>query len=817
MEPMLVLLFLVVCWCRGGLGLVVYTGITLDDASPHTETLLQRLDPSVTTSRGTFFVDTNTVHNIFINPYTTQPVNPQSAVPSAVQTLPVNLKTVQNLVIDPKTLQNLRATEGDATVIDYQRRSQSSSAAASTPDGIQPNQENDPNVSPYWTDPEGRRPSKAPPTTHDDLTPPLPTCREVPVACNSSARYRSISGRCNNLLYPHLGSPGQPMPRVLPPVYDAGLMRTRSAVGGLLPNPREVSLVVREAPTGPPTSHNLLFMQIGQFIDHDLALISIITGADSTPKKCEACSMWRDDPACAPIPIPQDDSHLQPQDLYSGQRRCLSFVRSGAVGGRDMQGLPTLDQTSVCTAFLDLSTVYGSDECRERDLRLYFGGMMVEVKPGNSRRGFPPTTDAHHFEDCRSDKNKCFLAGDDRNNEHLALMVIHTLFFREHNRLATHLSALNPHWGDETIFQEARRINIAQYQHIVYSEFLPVLLGQQKMADYRLTPEKSGYYQGYDARVNPGVLNEFATSAFRVGHTMVPNRLFLLDHNYFPLASVPLVHTFHNSSLALKPGMSDTVVRGLVGTRLEAVDLRFEGAILNQLFQGLHTAPQDLFARNIARGRDHGIGPYIKYRAACGGEAATSFDDLLRVMSQSAVAALRQAYAHVEDVDLFPGGLAENHVPGGLVGPTFACIIAYQFLNSRRGDRFWYENADAGLTPPQLHDVRTSSSLARLVCDNLDEDDARIPANVFFLPSKRENPLKLCDQLASLDLTLWEEEHYPLQVECAYRGQLHPPGRYVHVSPCLVCLCLSHGHMRCKPQLSGCQQPNQDEHCQLLC
>ncbi|KAG7168856.1 Peroxidasin-like 1, partial [Homarus americanus] len=494
---------------------------------------------------------------------------------------------------------------------------------------------------------------------------------------------------------------------------------------------------------------------IGQFIDHDLALISIITGtcrqesqggrrvreagesgrqsvdsvgADSTPKKCEACSMWRDDPACAPIPIPQDDSHLQPQDLYSGQRRCLSFVRSGAVGGRDMQGLPTLDQTSVCTAFLDLSTVYGSDECRERDLRLYFGGMMVEVKPGNSRRGFPPTTDAHHFEDCRSDKNKCFLAGDDRNNEHLALMVIHTLFFREHNRLATHLSALNPHWGDETIFQEARRINIAQYQHIVYSEFLPVLLGQQKMADYRLTPEKSGYYQGYDARVNPGVLNEFATSAFRVGHTMVPNRLFLLDHNYFPLASVPLVHTFHNSSLALK------------------------GAILNQLFQGLHTAPQDLFARNIARGRDHGIGPYIKYRAACGGEAATSFDDLLRVMSQSAVAALRQAYAHVEDVDLFPGGLAENHVPGGLVGPTFACIIAYQFLNSRRGDRFWYENADAGLTPPQLHDVRTSSSLARLVCDNLDEDDARIPAN-----------------------------------------------------------------MRCKPQLSGCQQPNQDEHCQLLC
>ena len=80
-----------------------------------------------------------------------------------------------------------------------------------------------------------------------------------------------------------------------------------------------------------------------------------------------------------------------------------------------------------------------------------------------------------------------------------------------------------------------------------------------------------------------------------------------------------------------------------------------------------------------------------------------------------------QSYRNVSDIDVFSGGVSEIPVEGGIVGPTFACLIANQFRKLKRCDRFWYETDDEGIkfSEKQLAEIR-NLSLSALVCRNCD-------------------------------------------------------------------------------------------------
>lgn len=106
----------------------------------------------------------------------------------------------------------------------------------------------------------------------------------------------------------------------------------------------------------------------------------------------------------------------------------------------------------------------------------------------------------------------------------------------------------------------------------------------------------------------------------------------------------------------------------------------------------LSGAGLDLAAQIIQHGRDHGIPGYVKWREFCGLPAVQSFDQLNDVMTQPTIATLRSIYKHVNDIDLFTGGIAETPNTGAVVGRTLGCLIGRQFHYLRRGDRYWYEN-----------------------------------------------------------------------------------------------------------------------------
>lgn len=85
-------------------------------------------------------------------------------------------------------------------------------------------------------------------------------------------RYRSVDGVCNNPNVGAWGSAKQPMERLIPPAYEDGVWapRIHSVDGSLLTSPRVISFTVFPDFDRPHPKLNLMLMQFGQFLSHDI-------------------------------------------------------------------------------------------------------------------------------------------------------------------------------------------------------------------------------------------------------------------------------------------------------------------------------------------------------------------------------------------------------------------------------------------------------------------------------------------------------------------------------------------------------------------
>uniref|UniRef100_T1IMR5 Peroxidase n=1 Tax=Strigamia maritima TaxID=126957 RepID=T1IMR5_STRMM len=539
-------------------------------------------------------------------------------------------------------------------------------------------------------------------------------------------KYRSIDGSCNNLNNNQWGQTGTTFFRFLPPHYADNRGAARVAVAGnQLPGARVVSLnLVRDVDDEHQSASHML-MQWGQFVNHDVT---------KKRTKSDACCDDGQNPSsanfeCMAIIVP-------PGDGAFSRKRCLGFTRSAfvMVNGRR-------EQINDVTGFIDASPIYGSTEGVSRSLRDFRGGRL-KSRQNQFGKELLPTK--------QSDPTSID-AGDTRTNMIPSLVSIQTLLLRLHNNIASEFSRINPQWNDETLFQESRRVVVALVQQITYSEFLPVVLASN-IRDIQL--QNNGHFNGYDPTLNPSIDNAFAVAAYRFGHSLVRSRLARFTPDLTRLPSPPLSDEFFNVSSIMRPGAVDAITIGLLTQKCQRSDSNFSPEIHHRLFS-VDGSGSDLYAINVQRGRDHGVPGYVFWRQMCGLSAPRNFQELRGFIRADALAALERVYSNVQDIDLYVGGMAEV-IDGGMVGPTFACILARQFRNLKSGDRFWYENSGqpSSFNTDQLQEIR-KVSLARIICDTT-EDLQRIQSQVMRVAGPG-NSIIPCQNLPSMDLRAWTE------------------------------------------------------------
>lgn len=574
--------------------------------------------------------------------------------------------------------------------------------------------------------------------------------------CDPDFRFRSINGSCNNLEFPLLGQTGTPYKRYMEPSYDDGLdhARTLSKSGKELPSPRLISTNLFKDNFQFDNDYTHIVAFFGQFITHDFSMASVATDNNGIPLLCDCANS---NVNCLPMKMPSSDIM---------RMTCMKFTRSGSTFSTFDCKLRHREQLNMLTSYVDASQVYGSDGAKEVSLRAFTKGLMKVSSGIHRNRTFLPHLNDPSCKDNNAAK-QCFNAGDSRVNNNLCLASLHTIFIREHNRIAEELAKLNSGWDDQRLFEEARRILIAIYQHIVYTEYLPTLVGRNFIKAFDLEPKKiNEYYMGYNQNVNPSVANEFSSAAFRFGHSLIRTHL-----GRYNLNNLAMSNSVNIGDVIFRPveayneaaGGLDSLFISLINEPPSKFDTNIASHLQNHLFEVKVsddvTLAEDLAAININRGRDHGIPSYNALREKCGFRRAETFNELSDLIkSPSQIMRLTETYEHVDDIDYYVGGLSEDSINGGLLGPTFSCIIALQFRDFKKGDRFFYENGDSNspiaFTNDQLNEIK-SSSLAGLICNSIDLNF--VQPNVFLQPRFTHNSRISCDRIPKMDLTKWKE------------------------------------------------------------
>ncbi len=516
---------------------------------------------------------------------------------------------------------------------------------------------------------------------------------------------RSYDGTSNNIDNPVWGASWEHLQRIASSDYSDGIS---SLAGSQRVSARVVSNIVTHQ--GPGESINNTFgtsdflWQWGQFIDHDIDL------TDGSTNEAED------------IIVPAGDEYFDPQESGSvvmSFHRAIYDMQTGTSTSNPRQ------QENEITSWIDGSMIYGSDETRNNALRKdsdspFLASSNNNLLPFNKDN----LTNASGFV---SDTQSLFLAGDIRANENVTLTALHTLWMREHNRIAEILmegkARRNDNSSNTDIFEQARILVIAEIQKITYEEYLPALLGENTLPEY----------QGYDDTRKPNIYNEFSSAAYRLGHSEIGETLLRLNENNEEITDghIALRDGFFAGIQLLKNENDiDPFLRGLANQTHQAIDVQVVEDLRNFLFGQPGQGGFDLISLNIQRGRDTGLSSYNDTRASMGLTRISEFSQITSDITLQEN--LQAAYDSVDDIDLWIGGMAETPLAaqGSQLGELFTKIIAKQFDEVRAADRFWYQ----GYLNKDEQDFIKDVTLAKVIKNNTNIKN-ELQDNVFYVPN----------------------------------------------------------------------------------
>lgn len=399
-----------------------------------------------------------------------------------------------------------------------------------------------------------------------------------PKTASSHPKYRKASGYGNNLQNPYWGSTGAPYGRWGPKTYYDGVYYNRkSATGCCLPCARRLVtniLVPAEKQTRSSSLPSSLFTYVGFSIAQDAA------GRINEKPPTDKCDDFRCcfkqngvvlpelllNSACYPVQIGQEDAYYSQHNV-----ECLNFIRSQktVVPGTVAFG----EIKNIATGFLDLSLVYGAENSEMQEVRTFAGGKL-RVSEKNS---------------LAVDSALNYGCANDRVRVDPLLSVIPALFTRNHNRLCDGLAAQNPGCNDETLFQEARRINIAMWQDIAL-EFVRKLI-----PDFEVPALNT---QAYDASVDPSASVEFDTAAIRLLNFFLNSQVPFVDED--GTESTELLSDVFGDLEKVEDNL-DRVIRGMERQAINTVSYSEE--VINHYAKRADGVGIDMISFDIQRGK----------------------------------------------------------------------------------------------------------------------------------------------------------------------------------------------------------------------